>query len=509
MLGLSPSWAVEVHNFGSDHDGLAGFTQSTPPDTTEIWTTDTGSVQYRNQNNGTRNSSLLRAFPLDRSLGRSYRIEGMVTMTDGYADDNTRVGLYLFGDVPEVENEDEVGAIGLIFNTDDSSANGPPGGNRRDYITLRVGIDSPALSDDALRKQTSTPYSQDLFGTTITLRADITFVNDGTEDLIQVDAALIDADGDKTVVSTSVPAADYTGDYFGFVTRARARNYVEGGENTPEGRSLPWVMDYVSFSVTELTLSVAPSATTAGNLDFSWESKAGKLYDLVSSTDFSAARDTWAVWDEQADLEATPPTNTLADIPGGGDGQRFFAVVEKDPPPVQVLAESFDEVTAPNLPADWTTGPGDFDDGTTLWELGAPSGVGPAAAASPANCVGTNIGAEYGSNTEIWLRTPAMDLTTFSTATLSFKQFRVIEEDTVVNDLDTGSIRILAADDLAELAVMEAAVEGSDTDWVDYSNAVPAEAFAEPVVIEFGFQSDGAVNFAGWYIDDVTVIGTL
>ena len=48
-------------------------------------------------------------------------------MTDGYADDNNRVGIYFFGDTPEVPSQDEAGAIGLIFNTDDGSAGGPPG----------------------------------------------------------------------------------------------------------------------------------------------------------------------------------------------------------------------------------------------------------------------------------------------------------------------------------------------------------------------------------------------
>jgi len=509
-MGAPSSMAAETYTFGSAHDGLAGFTPNTPaevgtePDNVPVqfWTTDTASVQLRCEALGFTNSSLLRAFLLDRSPGRSYRFEGTVTLTDGYADDNNRIGLYLFGDTPEVPDEDETGAIGLIFNTDDNAVAGSPGTNTRDYIQFRVGIDSPAISDPVLRKQTTTPYAQELFGTTITLRVDVTFVNDGTDDLIQIDGALIQADGDKTVVSASVPAAEYPGDYFGFVTRARSRNL--GTEGDP--RSNPWVMDYVSFSVTELTLSITPSATTASHFDFAWESREGKLYDLVSSTDLSIPRDSWDVWEGHADLEASLPANTLNNVPGGGSGQRFFAVVEKDPPPVELLTETFDEVTAPNLPADWTTGPtvDSIDSGSTLWELGTPSGVGPAAAASGANCAGTNIGATYGSDTDIWLRTPPLDLTTFSTATLTFKQFRSIE-NLVGVDEDFGQIRILAADDLAEIAVLEAAVEGSDTDWIDYSNTLPAGSFSEPIVIEFRFLSDGFDNFPGWYIDDVAV----
>lgn len=39
---------------------------------------------------------------------------------------------------------------------------------------------------------------------------------------------MITEDGDETIIApVTVAATDYTGDYFGFVNRARARNYVE------------------------------------------------------------------------------------------------------------------------------------------------------------------------------------------------------------------------------------------------------------------------------------------
>ena len=41
----------------------------------------------------TENGSLLKSFTLDRSVGASYNIEGVVRLTDGYADDNNRVGI--------------------------------------------------------------------------------------------------------------------------------------------------------------------------------------------------------------------------------------------------------------------------------------------------------------------------------------------------------------------------------------------------------------------------------
>lgn len=154
-----------------------------------------------------------------------------------------------------------------------------------------------------------------------------------------------------------------------------------------------------------------------------------------------------------------------------------------------VFAEDFDEVTAPALPAGWTIGTNTPPDaGNTTWELGIPSSVGPSAANSPANCVGTNLSANYGMDTDIWLRTPPIDLTGNTDARLRFEQFKEIEASG--SDLDFGTIRLLRASNLQQLAVLDASVDGASGEWEDYSIDLPAAAFVEPVVIEFGFQSD-------------------
>jgi len=248
LMGTSSFVAAEVVTFGSDHDGLGGFTTNTVDNSTTFWTLGANSVQYRNQNTGTYNSSLLREFVLDRSDGRSYVISGKVTMTDGYADDNNRLGMYLFGDSAVVPSQLEAGAIGIIFNTDDGSikhlTSGYTGDNSQDNLNLRVGIDSTGLAT-VRRNQVPTPYAQDLFGTTMTFETTIAFVGAN----IEIMAKMIDKDGAVTTTNATVAAANYTGDYFGFVNRSRSRNYTESG-GTPEGQSLPWVMDYREFSIT-------------------------------------------------------------------------------------------------------------------------------------------------------------------------------------------------------------------------------------------------------------------
>ena len=272
-LCASTATAASSAVFGSNNDGFGGFTHS-PSSSTEVWTELTDSVQYRNTNLGTANSSLLKSIVLDRTPGTSYTITGVVKLTNGYADDNNRIGMYFFGDSAVVPNEDEAGALGLIFNTDDSSTGGPPGNNAQDNLAIRVGIDNTTLAGPVLRTQADTPtdtrYAQDLFGTEITFTTDISFVGAN----IEIDASMMTENGDVTTIPTlTVAAADYTGDYFGFVTRARARYYADGVEGSPEGRNLPWVMDYKSFTIDpEPVVVPGPLSSTAiaGLLGLGW-----------------------------------------------------------------------------------------------------------------------------------------------------------------------------------------------------------------------------------------------
>ncbi|NIP94395.1 MAG: hypothetical protein GWO24_13490, partial [Akkermansiaceae bacterium] len=77
------------------------------------------------------------------------------------------------------------------------------------------------------------------------------------------------------------------------------------------------------------------------DLVFTWESLGGKLYTLRSETDPSAAEPIdWPVYDNNADIEATPPENTLT-IPRPGDPTRFFVIEEFDAPPESVFSADF------------------------------------------------------------------------------------------------------------------------------------------------------------------------
>lgn len=208
--------------FGSESDGLGEFTQSTTT-ANQIWSMQPESVQYRNQSNNMQNASLLREFPLNRGDGNAYTIEGVLYLTDGYASDNARAGIYLFGDSAVVPDEDETGALSLLFNLG------------RGAVNLMEGIDKNTIS----RSDTGRSMDDSIFGNTVKFTAKITF--SGSD--IQVAGTFTDEFDASTTVNATVPAANYTGDYFGFVTRTRSRNYGVSGDP----KSAPFVVDYESF----------------------------------------------------------------------------------------------------------------------------------------------------------------------------------------------------------------------------------------------------------------------
>jgi hypothetical protein len=250
-------------------------------------------------------------------------------------------------------------------------------------------------------------------------------------------------------------------------------------------------------------LTIMPNMDTAGSYDFSWSGKSGRVYDLVSSTDFSAAISTWTIWDGKQGLYGTPPNNVLVNIPGGGDQRRFFALVEQVAPPL--IAESFD--AAAQLPAGWSSnGPV----GGTDWEAGVPSGVasGPASAFTAPHCVGTNIAGYYNENADVSLKSPVLAIPAGNGATLRFRQF--IDTDGLA---DFGAVRILDADNanapIAGLAI--SAIQGVGGAWTQKSLEMPAQDVAgKNIRIEFNFTSNpGAIPdsevFSGFYVDDVFV----
>ncbi|HIG29885.1 MAG TPA: hypothetical protein EYG57_08070 [Planctomycetes bacterium] len=257
----------------------------------------------------------------------------------------------------------------------------------------------------------------------------------------------------------------------------------------------------VPFEITDIDYSSADDRVT-----LTWESQAGMLYNLRSSSDLTGNISTWTL--VEGDIPGTPDINTKS-FARPDDPALFYQLEQFPTPPLTVFSEDFDD--GPDLPTGWSKGVNAGDTGTTQWEAGNPAGgPGPATANSGANCIGTNLAANYGISSDIWLRTPGtIDLTTATDATLVFRQW--VDMDNF-DFGDAGTVRVLDAAGLpgtvTELAVLKTNIQGLfPTAWGKFTKRLPVEALGKTVVLEFRFNSDFVpdADASGWYIDDVVV----
>ena len=213
---LLPSTTI----FGSNNDGLAGFNTSTE-DASQAWSNETNAVTMTQVGaSGLNNSGLLDQANLVRSAGSSYTFTGVMTWEGGYADDNNRTGLMLFADDAGVVGDSE--GLSLQWNIDTG----------RNEVAIRTGLNGPILTS-ATKNGIS---GVDVFGSTFTYEGTVSFV-DATN--LSIDFNLRDADNTSTSLSTTVLAADYSGEFFGFASRNRTRN-----ESDPDQ-----VLSFESFQV--------------------------------------------------------------------------------------------------------------------------------------------------------------------------------------------------------------------------------------------------------------------
>jgi hypothetical protein len=241
--------------FGVANDRLAGFNRSTVDSNHESWAQQTNSLRYIVDDpdggpdfgveGGNMNASLLRRISLDRSAGSSYRIEGLVRLIDGYADDNNRLGLYLFGSFadlgayPGSPGEAEAGALSLQYNTDSGG------------VEIYEGIDLNQLASETKDAGFLAADDSIFADTRMRFAADLRFAPD---DKLEVVFTLIDGRNDATTVAATVQASDYSGDYFGFASRARNRGV------SSSDRDAPFTLEYEQISVTKTDIPEPLSA---------------------------------------------------------------------------------------------------------------------------------------------------------------------------------------------------------------------------------------------------------
>ncbi|MFP6883080.1 MAG: choice-of-anchor J domain-containing protein, partial [Roseibacillus sp.] len=232
------------------------------------------------------------------------------------------------------------------------------------------------------------------------------------------------------------------------------------------------------------------------NLEFSWNSFVGQEYSIVSTNDLEANPNssTWSVVPGLEGIAATPPRNVIS-IPKPLDPVRFYKLIGGPIPPL-----FFDDFESGQ--GGWTTREND-QERNTLWELGIPSGTtGPLSGANnSANAWSTNLG-DYGPNSDISLRSPAINLGNMPSAQVTFDVFRDAD-----GFADTAVVRFLRAADEVQLGpdiAMDMTI--FDLDWVTLNIAVVPEAIGEIVIIEWHFVSDGSLDsFSGFSIDNVGI----
>ncbi len=231
-------------------------------------------------------------------------------------------------------------------------------------------------------------------------------------------------------------------------------------------------------------------------IDFEWNSFASEVYTVVSSADpeNDGPPTSWEPVDGLQGLAATLPLNQHS-IARPADASRFYHLLASPAP--SLFSDDFESGAE-----GWTTVVND-ENGATQWELGRPEGsTGPSAGADDsANAWSTNLG-DYGPDSNISLRSPAIDLSGLPGAQVNLDVFRDADG---FGDIVT--VRFLRADDgtlLGDPATIDMTV--FDTEWTSIEIPVDGAALGETILIEFNFQSDSSPDaFSGISIDNVSI----
>lgn len=190
----------------------------------------------------------------------------------------------------------------------------------------------------------SEPSKDQFSNTDLTPQGDYDFSSDGW--------TLFNTSGVLTATKNAISTVDLTGVSARYLAIEILTNH---GDTYKDGRV---GLDEVAITTTPAPITFKLNITPDGGVyDFTWDSQDGKLYDLVSATDLTMPPADWPVYMGHEDIVGTAPRNTLEDVVAS-DAERFFAVVEKNPPPPPLQNESFEVPETTDFtaggPAPWT-----------------------------------------------------------------------------------------------------------------------------------------------------------
>jgi len=234
--------------------------------------------------------------------------------------------------------------------------------------------------------------------------------------------------------------------------------------------------------------------TGTGDIQISWKSSQDRQYDILSNPDLNTPRVEWVEVAGAQDIQGDASGITTAVVAPPFPETGYLVVREEGLP--APFEDDLETETG------WTVIVNDAN-GNTNWERGTPNGsTGPLTGADgSANAWCTNLG-DYGPDSDISLRSPAIDLTGVVAAELSFEAYR--DGDGFG---DIASVRFLRAADQVQLGA-ETSIDMTtfDINWTVQTIPVEAEAIGESIMIEFNFVSDSSPDvFSGLSIDNVEV----
>lgn len=248
-------------------------------------------------------------------------------------------------------------------------------------------------------------------------------------------------------------------------------------------------------------LEIRPAESSSTGFELEWESKAEKLYNLVTSFDLAVPRGEWELL--ASDIPATPPTN-LFNV-DSADSRRFYIVQEFDaPPPLPIFGSDFEEDNG-GFTVITNTG--------SSWQWGAPNSSSLGGAINTGNNGSNNVwGSEIGnpgfyiSPTVTVLSSPAIDLTGITGAELTFAE---------ALDLDAGDVaQVFLVDANTGTTIGDALYTALDSDinnapWAMVGPFDLSVGIGSEVRIEWRLSGQAPTSdYMGWYIDDVLVLKT-
>ncbi|GAK03084.1 bacillopeptidase F [Geomicrobium sp. JCM 19037] len=263
-----------------------------------------------------------------------------------------------------------------------------------------------------------------------------------------------------------------------------------------------WYLDNVNLMGEDTTAPNAPEnldvqSSTAG-LQLSWDAPADEDLDL---NNYSVYRSVGDGFDEIGNATST----TFQDMDVEGGTEYTYAVTANDYDGNE--SETSNEATAiaPNISvfyhSNFQDDDGEFESGGTnsSWEWGEPTS-GPNGALTGDNVWATSLSGNYNNAEDSYIGSPVLDLSDVELAELHFNYWQDIE-----NNWDYGLVQVSSDggdtwDEIAEFT-------GRDQEWAQAEISLN-DYLGESIQLRFAFDSDSIITYAGWYIDDVTVVGT-